>query len=776
MANGDKYKVEGRDTGSGSGDWATEYYAEQRRQREQEKWTMVFKPSVFGAVLAVAGRIVVWPLALLIVFTSTGYLSNANVLKLVDESIYAFTEQDPVMAGGCTGCLGLNKVCLVKYNIFAQDAIIGATTFKSYAGRKPDLSLYDFSVLSPEALALGEKLDAKGVYCQSGVNEWGSMTAGIAGDAQDILDVVNTLSLNVAPQFRRELEIAVAGGAPCESGWNIYTITRLFLYPTVKGSANYASIPGIDFNVFPDYTECRPDVVVDDALVGSKLVLETNGEDPLATIPDILKLFPYNFESSIPSVPRSAAAGTTKYAAETVLQPLFKGYYGGCRVRAVNTTGVYIEDTCEVSKRWSSYGLMIHSPDDIPMCSTGDVCIHNYYNSIWEWVNYINADNPTRIGMNLNTFRSRYADTVALSVLPGIVVMQMLLMGMISLYQVMSHKRSVLLTQIWAYRCQNGRMQVVYLAQITYHIIYNSDLYMLGLATGMLTIESVMNLTCCIFTFSYAFVNLAKARSGDQKLDRHFRLTWETMQIVITSVVAAVLLSVRQTPMGFINANNGEILRKTSARGAKYCGLNDSCVVYKTNLIVFITIFSVALGILAAVSSVIVKRLSPKVKSAVHSARMSLSGQNSFKHSRSAAPISSGAPIHTSDATIKKKSVSDDGLTSFERNCIGGPFRNLFRDCDDMAYITYKGKRCTTVEALLLTGYLYYGEHIYQASSVMMLLLARALPRKMLRTFNLLLLRWHVDMETGVLTQVLSCPWYAASKENHALTGAMPVA
>eukprot|EP00644_Phytophthora_capsici_P012950 jgi/Phyca11/503932/fgenesh2_kg.PHYCAscaffold_5_\ len=336
MTKGDKYKVEA----GGSGDWATEYYAEQRRRQDQQNWTVLLQPSVLGAVLAVAGRIVVMPLVLLIVFTSTKYLSSGNVLKLVDESIYAFTEQDPVMAGGCTGCLGLNKICLVKYSIFAQDAIIGATTFKSFAGRKPDLSLYDFSNLSTEALALGEKLDAKGVYCQSGVNEWGSMTAGIAGDAQDILDVVNTLKLNVAPQFRRELEIAVAGKAPCESGWNIYTITRLFLYPAVKGSANYASIPGIDFNIFPDYTECRPDVTIDDNLVGSKLVLETNGEDPLAVFPDILKLFPYNFKSSIPVVPRSAPAGITKYPVETVLQPLFKGYYGGCRLRAVNTTGV----------------------------------------------------------------------------------------------------------------------------------------------------------------------------------------------------------------------------------------------------------------------------------------------------------------------------------------------------------------------------------------------------------------------------------------------------
>jgi hypothetical protein len=114
-----------------------------------------------------------------------------------------------------------------------------------------------------------------------------------------------------------------------------------------------------------------------------------------------------------------------------------------------------------------------------------------------------------------------------MNVLPGVVVMQTLIMGVTSLYQVMSHKRSALLTQIWAYPYQNGRMQVVF-ARVTNHLIYynTSDLYLLGLATGTLTTESIANLMCCAFAFSYSFVNLAKARSRDQKLDRHFRLTW----------------------------------------------------------------------------------------------------------------------------------------------------------------------------------------------------------------------------------------------------------
>jgi hypothetical protein len=583
------------------------------------------------------------------------------------------------------------------------------------------------------------------------------------------MDVVKILNLSVAPQMVRELELGIAQANECPTTWNMIAISRLFQYPTAPGDPAFAKIPAVDLYLFPDYTECRPLVANDDSLVGSKLALATNGEDLLSAVPEILTLFPYSFASSLAPVPREFPASNTQYDASTVVQPLLRAYYGGCRVRAVNTTGVYIEDQCAVEDHWEIYGLMVHSPDDVPLCSTGDVCIHNYFNSLWEWVNYMTADQPDRIGMNLNTFRSRYADVVSISVLPGIVVTQMLLMGVISLYQVMSHKRSVLLTQIWAYRCQNGRMQVVYLAQISYHLIYNSDLYLLGLATGTLTGESIANLTCCFFAFSYSFVNLLKARSGDQQLDRHFRLTWETMQLVITICVGSILLSIQRTPLVSILSNNSEILRKTSARGAQYCGLNDSCILFTHNMPSVVTLVSVVLGAVALVTSFIVKKLSSKVASAVRSARMSLTGNYSVKDS-------GDGKVAALDAGSMTQGPARDHLTSFERNCLGGPFKKLFRDCDDMAYVMYNGKRCTTVEALLLTGYLYYGEHIYQASAVMLLLLARVIPRKVLRTFNMLLLRWHVDPTEGTLSHVLSCTWYAASEENVELSGATPLA
>ncbi|KAE9305851.1 hypothetical protein PR003_g21385 [Phytophthora rubi] len=541
------------DPGSGEGkNWAVEYYHQQELVRSTQGWRTLLKPSVLGACLAVAGRILIGPLALLLLFCGTEYLSGGTVLIKADNSFFAFTENDLSMAGGCTGCLGPCKIVLLKYSLFNGSAFVNSPDFKAFVGLGPTESLYDFSVLSDEALALAEALDASGAICQSGNNEWGSATNVVTGTAQEVMNVIKMLNLSVAPQMMRELELGIEQAEKCVTKWNMIGITRLFQYPTTAGDAKFAKIPAVDLNVFPDYTECRPVVANDDSLVGSKLALATNGVDLLSKI---------------------------------------------------------------------------------------------------------------------------------------------LLMGVISLYQVMSHKRSVLLTQIWAYRCQNGRMQIVYLAQISYHLIYNSDLYMLGLATGTLTGESIANLMCCFFAFSYSFINLVKARSGDQNLDRHFRLVWETMQLVITISVGATLLSVQRTPIVSIFSKNAEVLRKTSSRGAKYCGLSDSCVLFTHNMPSVVTVLSVMLGVAAILTSFFVKKLSPKVKSAVRSARMSLAGTYVTTSTRDIA----GAKVI--DASIKTKGprkdhpAPNDQLTSFEENCLGAPFKRLFRDCEDMAYVMYNGKK-----------------------------------------------------------------------------------
>ncbi|KAF4320454.1 hypothetical protein BBO99_00005470 [Phytophthora kernoviae] len=272
-------------------------------------------------------------------------------------------------------------------------------------------------------------------------------------------------------------------------------------------------------------------------------------------------MFPYEFTStSLPAISRYIKTKATIYGHTTVTQPLFRSYYGGCRVRVVNTTGVYVEDTCTLLDHWKAYGLMLQSPDDLPVCSTGDVCVRNQYNSEWEYTNDLRATDHTRLDQIISVFRSRYADTVALSVLPGVVVAQILLMGIISFYQVMSHQRSVLLSQIWAYRCQNGRMQPFYLAQITYHLSFNSNMYYLGLSTGTLSSASIVNLTLSFFAFSYSLVNLIKARSGEQVLDRDFRLPWEVILLSASVCVAAVLSSYKLTSLAFIGDKNGELL------------------------------------------------------------------------------------------------------------------------------------------------------------------------------------------------------------------------
>lgn len=245
--------------------------------------------------------------------------------------------------------------------------------------------------------------------------------------------------------------------------------------------------------------------------------------------------------------------------------------------------------------------------------------------------------------------------------------------------------------------------------------------------------------------------------------------------------MVTALRLVQRNPLESILSTNAEILRKTSSLGAKYCGLNDACIIFTINAPTIITLLSAVLGLLAVTTSIVVKRTSPKVMRAVLSSRGSQGSSRSVSSSRDIVEARNIATIRFSlnkrNQTIPAESLpSQSRLTSFEENCLGSPFRKLFYDCDDFAYKMYNGKCCTTVESLLLTGYLYYGEHIYQATSVLLLIVARLLPRKLLRTFNVLILRWHLNPTTGTLTHALSCTWYTASKENHALNGMTPVA
>ncbi|RLN89636.1 hypothetical protein BBJ28_00016108 [Nothophytophthora sp. Chile5] len=751
------------------------------------------------AGLAVSGRVVVAPLLLGLVFANTSYLTGAKMLIQASDSYFAFSQMDRVMIGGCTGCNLSCHRALMQFSAFEQDALMSKPAFQEllWATSAPE------SVLTNEALDLAESLETNAI-CFSGINEWASPHTSIAGEAQEIRHIISTLQLSVASQMVRELDQAIEIPNTCKTKWVLDSILRRYMFQATTNSLDYSSISAADFNVFPEYTECRPDIPIA-TLTGSQLALSTPGEDRLAVVPELIKLFPYGFTSSLAPLPREISTPATMYGARSVLQPLFRGYYGGCRVREVNTTGIFIEESCLVSKRWETYGLMLQSPDQLPVCSTDNVCIHNYYNSLWEWFTELDPDNEGRVKMLLNVFRNRYGDPAPLSILPGMVVVQMF-MGILSLYQVMSHKRSVLLTQIWAYRCQNGRMQVLYFAQITYHLVSNSDIYYLGLATGTLTLESLGNLTFCFFAFSYSFVNLLKARSGEQRLARHFRLAWELIELFATTSVASGLYVLQRTSLSFIIDANGELLRKTSEGGAALCKLRDSCVVFTHNLALIATVASLVLGSIAAIISLLVRtrlrrarkhsnleQMRPNwrsvvpIESLIHASSpltKASSSRNSsslgFRPRIQSEPIVSeheAANVGPSVACIPRRKASrPPALTSFEKHCLGVPFARLFTDCNDIAYVTHNGRRYSAVDAVLLTGFLFYGEHVYQAQSVMLLLAARLMPRKLIRTFNVLFVRWRLDEETERVSEPLACSWYMASAENVHLSEARPIA
>jgi hypothetical protein len=266
--------------------------------------------------------------------------------------------------------------------------------------------------------------------------------------------------------------------------------------------------------------------------------------------------------------------------------------------------------------------------------------------------------------------------------------------------------------------------------------------------------------------------------------------------VLITTCVALLLVSIRVTSLAFVVDWNGEILRKTTERGFKYCGLNDSCILMKANLAIVVALISTALGLVAATTSFITNRGCCRPHEILSYARRRSSSawaSDGIPLGRAALLVSVISPRASAiirpalttpqprmrSVTVSANSLAPCGLramTSFEEHCLGAPFSRLFKDCEDFAYVSYRGKSCTSVEALLLTGYLFYGEHIYQATSVVMLLLARLLPRKLLRTFNVLLLRWYVDPVKGTVTHAQSCTWYHASEEHYWLEEATPVA
>ncbi|EGZ05767.1 hypothetical protein PHYSODRAFT_532621 [Phytophthora sojae] len=155
---------------------ASDYIAHQKLARASRDWKYLVQPSVIAACLAVTGRVLLGPLVLLLLLLTTKYFSSGSVLIKAEDTFFAFTEQDVTMAGGCSGCIGLCKVIVLKYALFNGSAFVSSPIFNAFVALGRDESLYDFSSLSPEALELGDPLDANGAVCQSVTNEWGLLT------------------------------------------------------------------------------------------------------------------------------------------------------------------------------------------------------------------------------------------------------------------------------------------------------------------------------------------------------------------------------------------------------------------------------------------------------------------------------------------------------------------------------------------------------------------------------------------------------------------------
>ncbi|GMF36616.1 unnamed protein product [Phytophthora fragariaefolia] len=286
--------------------WATEYSIQQKVARQTQDWKCFLRPAAIAAFLAVARRVLLGPLALQLLFTATHYFSGGSVLIMAEDSFFAFTEQDMTMAGGCSGCIGPCKIVLLKYALFNGSAFVSSPVFNAFVAQGPVESLYDFTSLSPEAIALGESLDANGAVCQSGTNDWGATHNVATGTAQQILDIIHTLNLSVSPHMARELELSVGRTDGCDTRWSLLSVTRFFQFPTRLGDSNFGKLSAVDINVFPDYTECRPVVAEDEKLTGTKPALLTNGEDFLSAAPDSLTISLQLYQQSSSSFARSS--------------------------------------------------------------------------------------------------------------------------------------------------------------------------------------------------------------------------------------------------------------------------------------------------------------------------------------------------------------------------------------------------------------------------------------------------------------------------------------
>jgi hypothetical protein len=691
----------------------------------------------FAVLVVMSFKVIVAPIILIVICVNTQYIKAPYMFRAASESYLGYSIEDSELTYSCPECaIGCEQTVLLLSH-FGSDALMGKPAFSTLL-----TSELANTTLSASEESLAKALDGKSAICAAGSTDRDELVLFIAALPPLIVDTIDTLGLSISEDMMAEITDSSTQNST--DRWVIEARLKSFWFQPIPHINEYSSILAADLTLFPEKTKTRS-VVWYDQTVNLTRSFALEGTDSTSNAPTTLRLFPYNFNCTINIISRNVVpVGEKSTSTDTIVQPQLRAYYGGCPVRLVNTTGIFTDLNCEISSNWIDYGLMLQGPNNIPLCSTDGTCVHNYYNSQWEWVS---TTESTNVQMAYNSIRSRYADKVEMSVLPGLVVMQILVMSMLSMYQVMGQKQSVILSQIWAYRCQNGRMQAVYLLQIAYHLYQSSDIYYLALGTGTMSIEAAWNLTFCVLAFSYSFVNILKSRTGEQQLDRYFRLSWELVLLIVTAIVVNALLQARYTSLKYILDSNSQTLYKTSTEGAKRCKLTDSCIVFKINIAVVIALVSLLFWAFTSFLSYVLRtRHDP------HPVRDFLGWLSSWKPStaprKPRMSISSSGPI-----------VELPGATTFESYCIGEHFRFMFNDCEDISHVKVGAHKVPSAEAVLLAGFVYRGKYLYRADDVILLLFTRFLPNFILRTFNVLIVRWMVDPKTYVVSKPTVCLW-----------------
>ncbi|GMF16568.1 unnamed protein product [Phytophthora lilii] len=219
--------------------WSMTYYEQERlKRRKSKRWYRQIRPASIGACLAIWGRILVVPLMMLFVFVFTDYLTTGTFLIEAKDSYFAFSEMDLVMSGGCTPCHVECKQVLHQMATFNHEALMSKPTFEDLY----TATSWDYSILSPEAIALAARLEASGAICSGGVDEWGSPLSIITGEAEEVVEIIETLQLSVAPQQVMEAEKGIELKDECVTKWAVEGHLRLFKFQAVKNSVDYSSI------------------------------------------------------------------------------------------------------------------------------------------------------------------------------------------------------------------------------------------------------------------------------------------------------------------------------------------------------------------------------------------------------------------------------------------------------------------------------------------------------------------------------------------------------